>query len=72
MSYSKDIALANILHARQVPTRYGKPLGETQLRNMHLAYEEFPEPLKTQLAGRTATHDFNKYWEPVSRISGTT
>src|SRR6266700_7223278 len=35
MSYSHDIALANILHAQHVPQRNGKPLGQTQFRNMH-------------------------------------
>jgi taurine dioxygenase len=72
MSYSHQIALANILHARHVPTRNGRPLGETQFRNMHLAYEGLPETLKTQLAGRTATHDFNKYWELALKRPGTT
>ncbi len=71
MSYSTDVALANILHARKVPMRHGKPLGETQFRNMHLAYEELPETLKTKLAGRTATHDFNKYWELALLRPGT-
>ena len=71
MSYSKDIALANILHARHVPLRHGKPLGETQFRNMHLAYEELPDALKTKLANRTATHDFNKYWELALQRPGT-
>ena len=71
MSYSKDIALANILHARHVPMRNGKPLGETQFRNMHAAYEELPDDLKTKLEGRTATHDFNKYWEIALSRPGT-
>ena len=71
MSYSKDIAIANILHARHVPARHGKPLGETQFRDMHLAYEELPDSLKIQLAGRTATHDFNKYWELALQRPGT-
>jgi taurine dioxygenase len=42
MSYSADIALANVLHAQAVPTRNGKSLGETQFRNMHAAYDELP------------------------------
>src|SRR5689334_1201885 len=42
MSYSQDIALANVLHARHVPLRNGKPVGETQFRNMHAAYDELP------------------------------
>jgi len=71
MSYSKDVSICNILHARQVPIRNGKPLGETQFRNMHLAYQELPEALKTRLEGRTATHDFNKYWELALLRPGT-
>ena len=72
MSYNQVIALANILHAREVPTRHGMPLGETQFRNMHKAYEDLPEELKTKLEGRTATHDFNKYWEISLSRPGTT
>ena len=71
MSYSKIISLANILHARHVPVRHGRPLGETQFRNMHAAYEELPDDLKRSLAGRTALHDFNKYWEIALTRPGT-
>ena len=52
MSYSHDIALANILHAQHVPMRNGKPLGETQFRNMHAAYDDLPDELKHRLEGR--------------------
>ncbi|HEY4044060.1 MAG TPA: TauD/TfdA family dioxygenase [Rhodopila sp.] len=77
MSYSKDIALANILHAQAVPMRNGKPIGETQFRNMHAAYDELPDEMKHTLEGRTATHDFEKFWEvmrhrPGSRRAGLT
>jgi taurine dioxygenase len=71
MSYSTTIALANILHARRVPMRNGKPLGETQFRNTHAAYDELPDELKRTLAGRTALHDFNKYWEIALTRPGT-
>jgi taurine dioxygenase len=71
MSYSKDIALANVLHARAVPTRNGKPLGETQFRNMHAAYDELPDELKHKLEGRTATHDFEKFWEVMRQRPGS-
>jgi taurine dioxygenase len=63
MSYSKDIALANVLYAIKVPTRDGRPLGDTQFRNMHAAYEELPANIKRRLAGRSATHDFAKFWD---------
>ena len=72
MSYSREIALANILHARHVPRRHGRPLGETQFRNMHAAYDDLPEALKTRLAGRTATHDFAKFWDMMRARPGAT
>ncbi len=72
MSYSKDIALANILHAQHVPQRNGKPLGETQFRNMHAAYDELPDMLKHKLEGRTATHDFAKFWDEMRKRPGST
>jgi taurine dioxygenase len=71
MSYSKDIALANILHAQAVPMRNGKSLGETQFRNMHAAYEELPDEIKHKLEGRTATHDFEKFWEVMRHRPGS-
>jgi taurine dioxygenase len=72
MSYSRDIALANILHATHVPMRHGKPLGETQFRNMHAAYDDLPDSLKRQLEGRTATHDFAKFWDMMRARPGST
>jgi taurine dioxygenase len=63
MSYSKDIALANVLHAIKVPMRGGQPLGATQFRNMRAAYEDLPAEIKRRLEGRTATHDFAKFWD---------
>ena len=72
MSYSHDIALANILHARHVPMRNGKPLGETQFRNMHAAYDDLPDALKHRLEGRTATHDFAKFWDMMVAKPGST
>ena len=72
MSYSHEIALANILHARHVPNRNGKPLGETQFRNMHAAYDDLPDVLKHRLEGRTATHDFAKFWDMMVAKPGST
>jgi taurine dioxygenase len=71
MSYSKEIALANVLHAQEVPMRNGKSVGETQFRNMHAAYEELPDELKIVLEGRTATHDFEKFWEVMRQRPGS-
>jgi taurine dioxygenase len=71
MSYSRDIALANVLYAIEVPKRNGKPLGDTQFRNMHLAYDDLPADIKSRLADRTATHDFGKFWEMMRHRPGS-
>src|SRR5580704_3808049 len=71
MSYSHDVALANVLHCQRVPTRNGKPLGETQFRNMHAAYDDLPDALKHKLEGRTATHDFAKFWDMMVAKPGS-
>src|SRR5499427_4893680 len=71
MSYSRDIALANVLYAIKVPTRDGRPLGDTQFRNMHKAYEDLPADMKRRLAGRTATHDFAKFWDMMRTRPGS-
>jgi taurine dioxygenase len=71
MSYSREIALANVLHAVKVPMRDGVPLGETQFRNMHAAYADLPADIKTRLKGRTATHDFAKFWDMMRARPGS-
>ena len=71
MSYSKDIALANVLYAIKVPVRDGRPLGDTQFRNMQAAYEDLPDAIKTRLKGRTATHDFAKFWDMMRTRPGS-
>ena len=71
MSYSKDVALASMLHAIKVPTRDGRPLGETQFSNMHMAYEDLSLDLKKQLKGVTATHDFSKFWDMMRARPGS-
>ena len=71
MSYSKEVALANVLYAIKVPARDGRPLGDTQFRNMHAAYDDLPAEIKTRLKGRTATHDFAKFWDMMRARSGS-
>ncbi|TCH96943.1 TauD/TfdA family dioxygenase [Roseococcus sp. SYP-B2431] len=63
MSYSHDIALANVLHAKEVPLREGRPLGDTQFRNQRAAYDDLPVEVKERLEGRVAIHDFQKFWD---------
>jgi len=71
MSYSAEIALANVLHAKEVPRRNGRPLGDTQFRNMHAAYETLPAEIVARLEGRVAIHDFGKFWEVMRTRPGS-
>ena len=71
MSYSKEMAFANVLYGIKIPRRNGQPLGCTEFANMRAAYEDLPDELKEKLAGRTATHDFNKFWETMRREKGS-
>ena len=71
MSYSAEIALANVLHAKEVPVARGKPLGDTQFRNMHAAYDDLPAEVVARLEGRVAIHDFEKFWEVMRTRPGS-
>ncbi len=70
-SYSHEVALANILIADKVPRRGGKVLGNTQFLNMQAAYEGLPDEVKDRLDGKTATHDFEKFWEVMRKRPGS-
>ena len=70
MSFSKMIAFVNVLYALQVPRRDGQPLGATLFANMAEAYDTLPEDLKRRIEGRTATHNFEKFWEMMRRRGG--
>jgi alpha-ketoglutarate-dependent taurine dioxygenase len=71
MSYSRVIALANVLHAIKVPCdESDRPLGSTQFANMHAAYDDLPTEIKTRLKNATATRDFNKFWEMMRSRGG--
>ncbi|MGI9422580.1 MAG: TauD/TfdA dioxygenase family protein [Hyphomicrobiaceae bacterium] len=72
MSYSREIAFANVLYALQVPVRDGQPLGGTMFANMHAAYESLPDDIKHRLEGRQAVHDFQKFWDMMRQRPGST
>src|SRR5438309_3997447 len=67
MSYSRMIAFANILYGIRIPQRDGKVLGATQFANTQAAYADLPAEVKRALDGKTALHDFNKFWEMMRR-----
>ena len=72
MSYSQEIAFANVLHGIKIPRRNGVPLGGTEFANMYAAYDDLPAEIKERLDGTTALHDFNKFWEEMRRRPGST
>ncbi len=71
VSYSARIALSTILHAKRVPVRGGRVLGDTQFRNMHQAYADLPASVKARIEGRVAIHDFDKFWEMMRARPGS-
>ena len=71
MSYSDMIAFTNVLYGLEIPHRDGEPLGNTEFCNMHAAYDELPQTLKTRLAGMSITHDFAKFWDKMRLAKGS-
>ena len=71
MSYSREIAFANVLHGITIPHRDGKPLGGTEFASMYAAHDDLPADVRARLEGATATHDFNKFWEEMRRRPGS-
>jgi taurine dioxygenase len=67
MSYRDTIGFVNALYAVKVPYRDGRAIGDTLFANTAAAYDDLPPAVKQQLAGCTATHDFNKFWENMRR-----
>ena len=72
MSYSSMIAFTNVLYGIEIPHRNGEPLGNTEFCNMHAAYDDLPDDLKTRLDGMTITHDFAKFWDKMRMEKGST
>ena len=70
MSFSKIIAFVNVLYALKVPRRDGRPLGATLFASTTAAYDALPDEVKQRIEGRTATHDFEKFWEMMRQRGG--
>ncbi len=71
LSYSSTIAFLNILHGVEIPRRDGRPLGATEFADMCAAYDDLPGGLKRRIEGRTASHDFAKFWDAMRRRPGS-
>ena len=71
MSYSKPIALANMLYGKKIPVRDGHPLGDTQFADMGLAYDTLPFDVQERIENLSVEHDFNKFWEMMRAKPGS-
>jgi taurine dioxygenase len=71
MTYNRVVGFVNVLVAKKVPVRDGKPLGATEFANTQAAYEGLPGEVKAQLADATATHDWNNFHELMRRKGST-
>ena len=71
MSYRETIGFVNVLYAVKVPVRDGKAIGDTLFANTRAAYEDLAAEWKSRLAGMTATHDFNKFWDNMRHNHGS-
>ena len=71
MTYNRVMGFVNVLVAKKVPSRNGKPLGGTEFVNTQAAYDDLPAEVKTRLAGATATHDWNNFHEIMRRKGST-
>jgi taurine dioxygenase len=71
MSYNRTIGFLNVLYAVKVPMRDGRPLGATLFANTCAAYADLEPDLKALLKDKTATHDFNKFWEKMRLRPGS-
>ncbi len=72
MSYSAEIAFANVLYGLVIPRRDGVALGSTEFADMYAAYDDLPDDVKAKIEAATATHDFNKFWEAMRARPGST
>ncbi len=71
VSYSREIALSTLLHAKRVPRRDGTPRGNTEFLSMRHAYDDLPQQVKASIDGRHAVHDFAKFWNMMLAKPGT-
>jgi taurine dioxygenase len=72
MSYSATVALATVLHAREVPEENGRTLGPTRFACMRAAYAGLADDVKARIEHAVAIHDFAKFWDRMRARGGST
>ena len=58
MSYVPAPPRGTILHAREIPTKDGEPVGDTLFSSTGAAYDDLPDELKARLQGARTTHSY--------------
>ena len=71
MTYRDVMGFVNVLYGIRIPHRDGKPLGGTEFSNMHAAYDDLSAEIKARLAGMTATHNIEMFWEHMRQNRGS-
>ena len=71
MTYNRVMGYVNVLVAKKVPMREGRPLGGTEFTDTRAAYDDLPAGIKARLSGATATHDWNNFHEVMRRKGST-
>lgn len=72
MWYTDHPPRGSLLHAREVPVRDGRALGDTLFASTAHAYETLPGDLKAVVKGRWATfsHDYHAEWRAARAAGG--
>lgn len=71
MTYNPVVGFSNVLYGIEIPHRDGRPLGATHFADMRRAYDDLPDPIKQELNGAWAVHDFSKFWDEMRSRPGS-
>jgi taurine dioxygenase len=71
MSYSRTVAFVNVLYGIKIPFRDGSALGGTSFSDMAAAYDALPAELRSELEGKTALHDYAKFYDMMRNEKGS-
>jgi taurine dioxygenase len=71
MSYNEVPGKATVLYGIEVPHRDGIPLGDTLFSSMCAVYDALPSDLRERIEGRSAEHDFAKFYDRMIREKGS-
>ena len=71
-TYNPVPARALLLYALEIPRDGERPLGDTEFADMYAAYDALTVELKESLEGKFAIHDYEKFWNYMIDVKGST